>query len=173
MNRILKLSVLTVVVLVIVGCKSMESKDLSSTRPDPGCTSDPGCSRIDQDVDARSELFPLTPLILRGDLIKIGAFGLWTTYYKGSGNMNPYVGPEGGPHKVVGNYVMNSENEGALIGKIGKNGEWFLIGGQKTFISESEGPFYVQMNDIIGSYADNYGSLHIILIRTRPSTSSQ
>ena len=45
---------------------------------------------------------------------------------------------------------------GALIGKIGENGNWFLVGSEKTFTASTDGKLFLVVND--NKPADNEGS---------------
>lgn len=58
---------------------------------------------------------------------------------------------ESGPDGIDG-FELYSYNKafrhGALIGKIGENGAWFLIGSSKTFIANEAGVLMVAVNDI-------------------------
>lgn len=66
--------------------------------------------------------------------IKVGA---WAGY-SGPNGINGYTN-----YNKVRRY-----KHGALLGKIGKDGEWFLIGGHKSIIAQKSGRLYVTINDI-------------------------
>ena len=51
---------------------------------------------------------------------------------------------------------------GALIGKIGVEGSWFLIGNSGSFVAESSGTLYLAVNDFVGEYGDNLGGFTIL-----------
>jgi hypothetical protein len=51
---------------------------------------------------------------------------------------------------------------GALIGKIGAGGSWFLIGDSGSFITPSSGRLYLAVNDFIGTYGDNLGGFTVL-----------
>lgn len=57
--------------------------------------------------------------------------------------------------------IISGAPRGALIGRIGTGGTWFLIG-TNTFLTIPEvGRLYLAINDVSGDYANNEGSLTI------------
>lgn len=72
-------------------------------------------------------------------------------YLKTTGTITfgPFAG-SGGPEGIDGyeGYCVNPDfKHGALIGKIGENGSWFLIGSYKSFVANSSGKLYITVND--------------------------
>lgn len=75
-----------------------------------------------------------------------------------------------GPDGQVGEFAIcpNSENSppcamentpfGALVGKIGEDGEPFLIGSELTFTATTSGELYLAVNDLLPFYGDNRGN---------------
>jgi hypothetical protein len=57
--------------------------------------------------------------------------------------------------------AMNDAPYGALVGRIGEDGEPFLIGSDLTFTPATSGDLYLAVNDNIGYYDDNSGSYRI------------
>jgi hypothetical protein len=51
---------------------------------------------------------------------------------------------------------------GALIGKIGAGGSWFLIGDSGSFVAGSSGTLYLAVNDFVGEYGDNLGGFTVL-----------
>jgi hypothetical protein len=52
---------------------------------------------------------------------------------------------------------------GALVGKVGPDGQPFLIGGASSFTAPSSGDLYLSVNDNLGFYNDNLGGFTVIL----------
>ncbi len=76
----------------------------------------------------------------------------------------------GYPNSPVENdsYVMKIHNEGALCGKIGKDGKPFYIGNTMKVVAENDGELFLIANDDVKSaegagYSDNSGALGIVI----------
>jgi len=54
--------------------------------------------------------------------------------------------------------AMENAPYGALVGKIGVDGEPFLIGSNFEFTPASSGDLYLAVNDLLIYYSDNYGN---------------
>lgn len=54
--------------------------------------------------------------------------------------------------------AMDFAPYGALVGKIGMNGEPFYIGSSLTFTPTESGDLYLAVNDLLPFYEDNYGN---------------
>ena len=52
---------------------------------------------------------------------------------------------------------------GALIGRVGPDGEPFLIGGASSFVAPVSGYLYLVVNDNLGFYNDNLSGFTVIL----------
>ncbi len=91
----------------------------------------------------------------RGDIVIISyKRGYWKIspshkYYTGVGRSNSEVKARG--------YVVRGVNEGALCGRIGKDGKAFYIGNTKKIVAEEDGTLYLIANDDIqGKYGDGF-----------------
>jgi hypothetical protein len=75
-----------------------------------------------------------------------------------------------GPNGQVGQFAIcpNFENSppcamedapfGALVGKIGEDGEPFFVGSDLTFTAATSGQIYLAVNDLLPFYDDNHGN---------------
>jgi hypothetical protein len=54
---------------------------------------------------------------------------------------------------------------GALIGKIGRYGDWFLIGDSTLGVADASDTLFLSVNDFEGIFADNNGAFKIALKR--------
>lgn len=57
---------------------------------------------------------------------------------------------------------MNHAPYGALVGRIGLEGEPFIIGSNFTFTPTESGDLYLTDNDNLDFYSDNNGHFYII-----------
>ncbi|HOI73969.1 MAG TPA: caspase family protein [Syntrophales bacterium] len=62
--------------------------------------------------------------------------------------------------------VVKKWSAGALIGKIGENGEPFGIGYEYVFTPKEEGVLYLRINDCFGCTVDNDGVVDVAVVRT-------
>ena len=65
---------------------------------------------------------------------------------------------EGAPPPCALDYA----SYGALVGKVGPEGDPFLIGGASSFIPTASGALYLIVNDNIGSYWDNLAGFTVL-----------
>jgi hypothetical protein len=73
-----------------------------------------------------------------------------------TGGCNPDVSPDGaGPAAGAGS-PLPSEKFGALLGRIGTSGDWFLVGSGTSFTASTSGELYLIVNDTL--YTDNCDS---------------
>ncbi len=95
--------------------------------------------------------------VKRGDLVRLTAHGQW--------QYSPLVGlhgPEGGGRPVtVDTYPLSTYGAfgGVLLGRIGEDGQPFVVGRGTTVMAETEGRLFLRINDdLIG---DNKGALTV------------
>jgi len=69
---------------------------------------------------------------------------------------------EDGPDGEALTCALDGAPFGALIGKIGDEGESFLIGDDISFEAEVDGRLYLAINDYEGTYFDNYCGFTVI-----------
>jgi hypothetical protein len=62
--------------------------------------------------------------------------------------------------------VVKKWSAGALIGKIGENGEPFGVGYEYLFTPKEEGVLYLRINDCYGCTVDNAGFVDVAVVRT-------
>ena len=91
--------------------------------------------------------------IHEGDRVVIKAHGL-VDLDCNTGNFNN-VPPDGIDGARRANAVLPSANFGALLGRIGSSGDWFLVGKSKKFTASTSGQLYLIVNDTLGGFADN------------------
>ena len=98
-----------------------------------------------------------------GDLIRIRAQGTWL-YTPGE-----YHGPEGHhKYRAPNTYPINAIAGGVLLGRIGEDGNLFIVGRGGTFYAERTGLLYLRINDDILS--DNEGYVTVEVSVTSPET---
>ncbi len=140
--------------------------------PPPDMSGMPGMSdMIDEStviISARKRWQDTGIKLRRGETVIISyKRGYWKIspshkYYTGAGHSKSEVRSRG--------YVVKGVNEGALCGKIGKDGEAFYIGNTKKIVAEEDGTLYLIANDDIhGKYGsgfkDNSGKLEYVIYR--------
>jgi actin-like ATPase involved in cell morphogenesis len=77
-----------------------------------------------------------------GDKVNIVAFG------RAAHAPGEFTGPDGDPNPGLDQYsLMRSAPHNALIGKIGKTAEFFLVGNSSTFQADSAGRLFLGPND--------------------------
>ena len=100
----------------------------------------------------------------QGDIIRIRARGTWL-YTPGE-----YHGPEGHhKYRAPDTYPINAIAGGVLLGRIGEDGNLFIVGRGGTFYAERSGLLYLRINDDILS--DNEGFVTVEVSVTSPETS--
>ena len=91
-----------------------------------------------------------------GDQVTITATGTVNTLPPDPGNN---ASPNGNPFPCTPACQLPSARFGALIGKIGNNGPWFLIGASRFFIADRPGVLVMGVNDTI--HNNNTGSFNV------------
>jgi hypothetical protein len=92
----------------------------------------------------------------QGDSVRITARGEWL--------YSPYVGlhgPAGGAKPAAAWYPMPLAPGGALLGRIGEQGELFYVGSRAYWYAEAPGFLFLRINDDL--LGDNSGELEIEL----------
>ncbi|MDY7395660.1 hypothetical protein UMM65_10435 [Aureibaculum sp. 2210JD6-5] len=104
-----------------------------------------------------SSFSTLTPIkFKKGQTITLKAFGnISVGVFAGKSDPNGIKGFE------TYNYVRNFPH-GSLLGKIGKNGRWFLIGSQKTITATTDGFLDVRVNDLDPGNNSGYYTLSYV-----------
>jgi hypothetical protein len=97
-----------------------------------------------------------------GDVLQIRAQGSWM-YTPGE-----YHGPEGHAHyRAPSFYPLPDAPGGALIGRVGENGELFYVGQRVTWVARRSGLLYLRIDDDILS--DNDGWV-VVEVSVSPGT---
>jgi hypothetical protein len=104
-----------------------------------------------------------------GQTVHLSAQGLAIT-----GPINQYFGSRSGPagqtwNLGCGQYegapppcALNDAPYGALVGKVGPDGQPFLIGDASEFISPASGKLYLAVNDNLTFYNDNLSGFTVL-----------
>lgn len=95
-------------------------------------------------------------LLAVGDRVTITATGTVNTLPPDPGSEG---GPNGNPSPCTSDCQLPSAKFGALIGKIGPNGPWFLIGANRVFTATRTGVLILGVNDTI--HNNNTGSFTV------------
>lgn len=105
-----------------------------------------------------------------GQTVYLSAQGLAIT-----GPINQYFGSRSGPAGQIWNLgcgqyegapppcALNDAPYGALVGRVGPDGQPFLIGDASAFISPASGNLYMAVNDNLSFYNDNLSGFTVIL----------
>jgi hypothetical protein len=93
--------------------------------------------------------------VLPGDAIVLDATGTVNTLPPGSGNG---ATPAGNGFPCTASCLLPSAQFGALIGRIGEQGSWFLVGSHKTLTASGAGMLHLAVNDTI--HNDNLGGFN-------------
>ena len=137
-----------------------------------------GATQWDMDGDGTSIDFQVPNFVLPADAgwinsgiavtegFTIAAYGEAVTTdldeYPGS-----FSGPDGQEYYCYDSddytCALNDAPFGALVGRIGEDGEPFFIGANHTFTPAESGALYLSVNDYLGYYDDNSGSYWIFL----------
>ncbi len=104
--------------------------------------------------------------VYRDELYKISAKGVWSNW-----GACPSVGAGGLKTENLfcmkgiwtNSYAIPSAPLAALLGKIGENGEPFLIGDTRSFMAQSDGTLFLGINEINGHHGDNVGVLQVMI----------
>jgi hypothetical protein len=94
--------------------------------------------------------------LIAGDLVSLAASGQVNTLPPASGNI---ASPNGNGFPCTFSCQIPSAQFGALIGRIGETGGWFLVGSNLTFTSSGTGMLYLAINDTI--HSDNIGQFTV------------
>lgn len=97
-------------------------------------------------------------LLSAGDRVTITANGTVNTLPPDSGNSG---GPNGNPFPCTSACQLPSARFGALVGRIGANGPWFLIGANRVFTADRPGVLILGVNDTINN--NNTGSFNVTI----------
>ena len=92
-----------------------------------------------------------------GEALTISATGQWTN----GGNPQVFIGPDGYVGFRLPDATLGSANFAALIGKVGD--QVFFVGSAYKGTSPGTGRLYLQMNDLANSFADNSGTLNVVV----------
>jgi hypothetical protein len=95
-------------------------------------------------------------LLAPGDQVRISAAGSVNTLPPDSGNSG---GPNGNPFACTSACQLLSARFGALIGRIGPNGPWGLIGSNLVFTADRLGVLILAVNDTV--HGNNTGSFTV------------
>jgi len=95
-------------------------------------------------------------LLSAGDRVTITASGIVTTLPTAPGSN---ATPDGNPSPCTPGCELPSAHFGALIGRIGATGPWFLIGSNRGFTSDRPGVLILAVNDTV--HNDNTGSFSV------------
>lgn len=104
----------------------------------------------------------------KGDFLVFVARGVYSDGTGGATTLASWSSADGRgtfPPPTPGVFVSDNSPIGALIGKIGSNGQPFGIGSFREYISPSSGTLYLTVNDAVrGGFNDNDGYLSIQII---------
>lgn len=104
-------------------------------------------------------------LLAVGDRVTITATGTVNTLPPDSGSN---ANPNGNPSPCTPGCQLPSARFGALIGKIGVSGSWFLIGANRIFTADRTGVLILGVNDTI--HDNNIGSFNVTVNVEGPTT---
>jgi hypothetical protein len=93
--------------------------------------------------------------VLPGDVIILDASGTVNTLPPDSGSL---ATPAGNGSPCVASCLLPSAQFGALIGRIGEQGSWFLVGFHKTLTASGAGMLHLAVNDTV--YDNNIGAFN-------------
>lgn len=94
--------------------------------------------------------------LITGDRVRLTATGQVNTLPPGPGNL---ATPFGNGFPCTLSCILPSAQFGALIGRIGEQGSWFLIGSNLTLNATQTGMLYLAVNDTI--HRDNIGQFTV------------
>jgi hypothetical protein len=94
--------------------------------------------------------------LIAGDFVSLAASGTVNTLPPSAGNN---ATPNGNGFPCTSGCMLPSAQFGALIGRVGPNGPWFLVGSNRTFTSSGTGMLYLAVNDTL--HADNLGQFTV------------
>jgi hypothetical protein len=103
-----------------------------------------------------------------GEEVTITAYGQSITAPQNFFGAGPVGGPDG-QAVICPDFAgappcaMDGAPYGALVGKIGEDGEPFLIGSNYTFTATTSGDLYLAVNDLLPYYDDNSGNYMVFI----------
>jgi hypothetical protein len=99
-----------------------------------------------------------------GDTLRLQAKGTWLY------TPDEYHGPEGhARYRAPSFYPLPGVRGGALIGRIGEDGQPFYVGRHSTRWVEREGTLYLRIDDDILSDNEGYVSVEITITQPTPT----
>lgn len=119
----------------------------------PTATSTPASRTVTVEILADAEWQNTGVIVKVGERVNMVASGTW------SHKAEPYYGPEG-YEKYDDGAPLPTAKVGSLIGRIG-SGTPFFIGTEISFVANSEGHLQLSMNDAVGTFGNNEGSLTV------------
>jgi hypothetical protein len=105
--------------------------------------------------------------LIASDEVRLTASGQVNTLPPGSGNL---ASPSGNGFPCTSECLLPFAQFGALIGRVGENGSWFLVGPAVTFNATQNGMLYLAVNDTI--HSNNIGSFTVSTRVRAPSAST-
>jgi hypothetical protein len=104
-------------------------------------------------ISARADWFDTGLFLAKGEPYELSAAGRW------GGRASSSHGPEGTPRTWWGGYPHVGARAFDLIGRVGRHGRPFHVGGELKFTPAEAGQLYLRANDDLT--ADNWGSLRV------------
>ncbi len=111
--------------------------------------------------------------VSQGDSIQFSAIGQASYGYEGEPvNSSPKTNPDG--DRFVNSVNIGKKNDpnaiypgpiGALVGKIGPGGEYFLIGAGNQLSMKQSGTLFLCYNDIDGGFENNSGAYKVTIYK--------
>jgi hypothetical protein len=104
-----------------------------------------------------------------GNRVVITADGLVDLDCNNTGSFDdiPPDGQANNPAPAGAGYPLPGANVGALLGRIGTSGDWFLVGSGTSFTAQKSGQLYLIVNDT-GNFTDN--SCRNFTVKISPDT---
>jgi hypothetical protein len=94
--------------------------------------------------------------LIAGDVVSLSASGLVNTLPSTSGSL---ASPAGNGNPCTSFCLLPSAQFGALIGRVGDQGNWFLVGPGLTFNTLQTGILFLAVNDTV--HSDNTGQFTV------------
>lgn len=118
-------------------------------------------------ISARAPMAPTNVMVQIGDAISINASGSWSI------DGGDFFGPDGSSTIADSGFKLSGVKQGALIGKVGLQGAWFLIGSSFTKTFNEAGPLFVTINEKTKgfAYANNKGSVSLNISKSHTQAS--
>ena len=138
-----------------------------------GAGSESALAQITITVPARTFCVDSGINVSTGDSLQFSATGQASYGYEGSPvNSTPVTNPDG--DRFVNRVNIGKKNDtnaiykgsiGALVGRIGANGNYFLIGGRNQLSMGQSGRLFLCYNDVAGSFNSNTGGYKVSISR--------